>query len=34
MKYPQVFAKFVKIIRETQAYIFAHPAESVALLAS
>ncbi|BAL74300.1 ABC transporter substrate-binding protein [Bradyrhizobium cosmicum] len=33
-KYPQVFAKFVKIIRETQAYIFAHPAESVALWAS
>ncbi|MBV8924983.1 MAG: ABC transporter substrate-binding protein [Bradyrhizobium sp.] len=33
-KYPQIFAKFVKIIRETQAYIFAHPAESVALWAS
>jgi len=33
-KYPQVFAKFVKIIRETQAYIFSHPAESVALWAS
>ncbi|RZN32618.1 ABC transporter substrate-binding protein [Bradyrhizobium sp. Leo121] len=33
-KYPQLFAKFVKIIRETQAYIFAHPAESVALWAS
>jgi sulfonate transport system substrate-binding protein len=31
VKYPQVFAKFVRIIRETQAYIFAHPAESVAL---
>lgn len=34
VKYPQLFAKFVKIIRETQAYIFAHPAESVALWAS
>ncbi|NEV02286.1 ABC transporter substrate-binding protein [Bradyrhizobium uaiense] len=34
VKHPQVFAKFVKIIRETQAYIFAHPAESVALWAS
>ncbi|MCC8978121.1 ABC transporter substrate-binding protein [Bradyrhizobium sp. 10BB] len=34
VKYPQVFAKFVKFIRETQAYIFAHPAESVALWAS
>jgi len=33
-KYPQLFAKLVKIIRETQAYIFAHPAESVALWAS
>ncbi|MGY8707413.1 ABC transporter substrate-binding protein [Bradyrhizobium sp. 18BD] len=33
-KYPQLFAKFVKIIKETQAYIFAHPAESVALWAS
>jgi sulfonate transport system substrate-binding protein len=33
-KYPQTFAKFVKIIRETQAYIFAHPAESVKLWAS
>jgi sulfonate transport system substrate-binding protein len=33
-KYPQLFARFVKIIRETQAYIFAHPAESVALWAS
>ena len=33
-KYPQVFAKFVKIIRDTQAYIFAHPAESVKLWAS
>jgi sulfonate transport system substrate-binding protein len=33
-KYPQVFAKFVKIIRETQAYIFAHPGESVKLWAS
>ncbi|WP_407175096.1 ABC transporter substrate-binding protein [Bradyrhizobium sp. STM 3562] len=33
-KYPQVFARLVKIIRETQAYIFAHPAESVALWAS
>ncbi|HLG83915.1 MAG TPA: ABC transporter substrate-binding protein [Bradyrhizobium sp.] len=34
VKSPQLFAKFVKIIRETQAYIFAHPAESVALWAS
>ncbi|EIG57807.1 ABC transporter substrate-binding protein [Bradyrhizobium sp. WSM1253] len=34
LEYPQLFAKFVKIIRETQAYIFAHPAESVALWAS
>jgi sulfonate transport system substrate-binding protein len=34
VKYPQLFAKFVKIIRETQAYIFAHPAESVVLWAS
>ncbi|MCK1351302.1 ABC transporter substrate-binding protein [Bradyrhizobium sp. CW7] len=34
VRYPQLFAKFVKIIRETQAYIFAHPAESVALWAS
>jgi sulfonate transport system substrate-binding protein len=34
VRYPQIFAKFVKIIRETQAYIFAHPAESVALWAS
>ncbi|MCP3387895.1 ABC transporter substrate-binding protein [Bradyrhizobium sp. CCGB12] len=33
VKYPQLFARFVKIIRETQAYIFAHPAESVALWA-
>jgi sulfonate transport system substrate-binding protein len=33
-KYPQTLAKFVKIIRETQAYIFAHPAESVKLWAS
>jgi sulfonate transport system substrate-binding protein len=33
-RYPQLFAKFVKIIRETQAYIFSHPAESVALWAS
>ncbi len=33
-KHPQTFAKFVKIIRETQAYIFAHPAESVKLWAS
>jgi sulfonate transport system substrate-binding protein len=33
-KYPQTFGKFVKIIRETQAYIFAHPAESVKLWAS
>ena len=32
-KYPQTFGKFVKIIRETQAYIFAHPAESVKLWA-
>lgn len=33
-KYPQAFAKFVKILRDTQAYIFAKPAESVALWAS
>jgi sulfonate transport system substrate-binding protein len=33
-KYPQTFAKFVKIIRDTQAYIFAKPAEAVALWAS
>jgi sulfonate transport system substrate-binding protein len=33
-KYPQTFAKLVKIIRETQAYIFSKPAESVALWAS
>jgi sulfonate transport system substrate-binding protein len=33
-KYPQLFARFVKIIREAQAYIFAHPADSVALWAS
>ena len=33
-KYPQTFAKFVKIIRDTQAYIFSKPAEAVALWAS
>lgn len=34
VKYPQVLARFVKIIRDTQAYIFSKPAESVALWAS
>ncbi|WP_375779456.1 ABC transporter substrate-binding protein [Bradyrhizobium sp. ma5] len=34
VKYPQFLAKFVKIIRETQAHIFAHTAESVSLWAS
>jgi sulfonate transport system substrate-binding protein len=29
-KYPQTFAKFVKIIRDTQAYISGRPAEAVA----